>query len=172
MDELGVAADTEAEGALPATRSSADEGEIELYARGSCHAFAVALHRRLGFGFLVVTDPGSPYWEDEADADNFVPSVTHVLAVDAEGTAWDVLGARPADAAEAECRARHWDVVDSDSDAFPGEEGLSTYVDGMGEDDVDRPLHALSDADVDEAWDCARRVLAGLPGFPEPGPRP
>lgn len=170
MDTLEELADVP--GALPAARSTADEAEVELYAMGSCHAFAVALHRRLGFGFLVVTDPGSPYWEDEADADNFVPSVTHVLAVDADGTAWDVLGARPADAAEAECRARHCDVQCSDTDAFPAEEGLSTYVDGMVGDGADRPLHALSDADVDEAWECAVRVLSGVPGFPSPGPAP
>jgi hypothetical protein len=158
--------------------STADEADIQLYTEGSCHALAVALHRNLGFGFLVVTDPDNPYWEDEADGDNAIPSVTHVLAVDADGNAWDVLGVRPAAAVREEILDRHPDVRSIDSDEFQAERGLSTYVDGMGDgecgDEVDRPLHAISDADVAEAWECALRVLADVPGFqasrgPAPG---
>jgi hypothetical protein len=169
--------------------SAADESDIELYTQGSCHAFAIALHRRLGFGFLVVLDPDNPYWEDPSDADNAIASVTHVYALDAEGVAWDVLGSRPASTVKGEIMDRHPDVLGYDTDEFGGEHGLSTYVDGMadphadmgdGEEEedrdapeVDRPLHRLSPSDVDEAWDCALRVLDGLPGFDPPAsPRP
>jgi len=161
----------------PAQPSAASEADVQLYAEGSCHVFALALHRRLGTGFLVVTDPGRPYWEDPADADNVIPSVTHVYALAPDGTAWDVRGARPVEAVPGEVRERWPDVLEVDTDAFGHEGGLATYVDDMGgaandpdETEVDRPLHAVSEADIDEAWDCALRILDGLPGFEAPAP--
>ena len=146
--------------------SSADPADVELYMQGSCHAFALALHRTHGMRLLVATDLDERYWEDEADADNYIPSVVHVMAVDGEGVAWDVTGSRPVASVPSYLAERHPDVRSLDVEEACGEFGLSTYVDGMGGDDADRPLHSLSETDLEEARDCADRVLSGVPGYP------
>ncbi len=142
--------------------SAATEAERELYLTGSCHAFALALHRRHGMAILVVGDADRPYWSDDADPDNAVPSVLHCYAVDGEGRAWDVLGVRPVSEIARELLERHPDVETLDQDLLAGEAAMALYVDGMGEDGADRPLHALSEADIAEAMDCAARALAPI----------
>lgn len=153
--------------------STAGQAETFAYTEGRCHAFALALARRLGWGLLVVTDPLNPHWEDEADADNAIPSVTHVYALDGDGMAWDVLGSRPVAAVEAELRELFPAVAGYDEDVLSDPSGLDAYV-AASADDFDRPLEALADGEVDAAWLCAERVLADVPGFPGGGliPRP
>lgn len=148
---------------------SPNEGQKELYLRGSCHVLAAALHRKFGWSFLVVTDPGELYWVDPADADNFIPAVVHVYAVDLEGRAWDVLGSRFVHEVLDELAERHPDVAHFSTEEIGSTEGMVTYVDGMGGSDVDRPLHAIRDEDVEEALELFLRLygssVPSSPGF-------
>lgn len=150
--------------------SAADGSDRELYLQGSCHVLAAALHRRYGMSILVVCDPDSPYWSDPADADNFIPSVLHCYAVDADGTAWDVLGGRPVEAVARELLDRHPDVERTDTELLHAEDDLALFVDGMTSDGIDRPLHAYTETDVAEADACALRALGHMLPPPRPAP--
>jgi len=138
-----------------------------LYSSGLCHVFAIALHRRFGWPFLVVLDREERFWEDPDDPDNWLPAVVHVYAVDPEGQAWDVLGARPAQEAQADARSR-WRIGEYDSEEIGTETGLMAYVeDEAAGDEVERPLAAFGEADVKEAMAEAEAMLSGVPGFAE-----
>ena len=150
--------------------SGPNDGERELYLRGSCHVMATALHRAFGWSFLVVTDADELYWVDPTDPDNFIPAVVHVYATTPDGLAWDVLGSRPVDEVISELVERHPDVAHFATDEVATFEGLATYVDGMGQADVDRPLHSIEDEDVAAALEIALQLYAErlptiLPGF-------
>lgn len=148
---------------VPLVESTADEGETQLYAEGSCHVFALALHRNLGWPMLVVTNPEEASWEDPADADNRIDNVLHVFAVN-EGVAYDVFGARPSARATEWCLAKWPDVSVTDTDLCRSEAEIAMYVEGASgeyDEDIDpyRPLHSYTDADVEEVWEVAKRVL-------------
>lgn len=143
--------------------STASEALQETYQEGECHCLAVALHRHLGWELVAITNPDDPYWEDEEDADNFIPSVTHVYAVDPQHRAWDILGWRMADQMVPECRENFggWNLT---SDWMRQESELDTYVGYWGDEDpIERPLSAYTDADVAAAWEHAQAVFAALP---------
>lgn len=142
--------------------SLANENDQDLYLNGSCHVFATALHRRYGMSLLVVGDGDNPYWIDDADPDNSIPSVVHCYGVDADGMAWDVLGVRPLSDVSRELLDRHCDVETLSEDHFPDEAGLDVYVDGRGDTMIDRPLHSFRDDDVVEADACISRILAHM----------
>lgn len=144
------------------------DGEKELYLCGSCHVFAAALHRAFGWPFLVMTDPDLAWWTDPTDADNFIPAVVHVYALDPNGEAWDILGHRPAGSVVAELSARHPDVERFDEDVVCQLTELGMYVDGLGGEDIDRPLHRIEHSDVDTALETALRLYSDL--FPAISP--
>jgi len=148
---------------VPLTASLADEGEAQLYAEGSCHVFALALHRNLGWPMLVVTNPEEASWEDPEDSDNRIDNVVHVFAVN-DGLAYDIFGTRPQDQATEWCHAKWYDVTVTDTDLCRSEGELAMYVEGASgeyDEDIDpyRPLHSYTDADIDEAWEVAKRVI-------------
>lgn len=149
--------------------SLATESDRDLYLNGSCHVFVTALYRRYGMSILVVADGDTPYWVDDADPDNSIPSVVHCYGVDADGMAWDVLGVRPIGDVSRELLDRHGDVKALSEDHFPDEAGLDTYVDGRGDTSIDRPLHAFTDADVAEADACISRILTHMLPAHSPG---
>lgn len=135
--------------------SAADEDDIRLYSQEFCHVMATALHRMFHCRMLVVLDSDEIYWQDDADPDNFVPSVVHVYALDGQGSAWDVLGVRPQEDVREDVCGR-WRILQYDSDEIRGEGELSVYV---GDD---RPLASFTEEDVLEAQECARRIFGAL----------
>lgn len=146
-------------------RSSATHDDVDFYREGMCHVFAIALHRRFGWYLHVVLDQDEHYWEDPADADNFIPTTAHVYAVDEELNAWDVRGVRPLSEVKKELDGL---VSEYDSDEIRSERDLKLYVGCWaeeGEEPIDRPLSEYSDADVAEADAVAQRVLGHLPQF-------
>lgn len=152
------------------------ENPAEHYSHGGCHELAVALHRKLGWDMVVVTQPEEPYWEDEGDPDNSIPCVVHVYAVDPAGNAWDILGSRPSEQVRQETQERFL-VGNLDTDWLRSEGELTVYVGEWGDPDpIDRPLFAYTDEDVERAWRDARKALAHLPGWSETparrGPKP
>lgn len=135
----------------------------ETYMEGECHCLAIALHRRLGWELVAITNPDDPYWQDEEDDDNFIASVTHVYAVDPQHRAWDVLGWRPADGMVPECRETFggWNQC---SDWVGPESELAVYVGYWGDPDpIDRPLSAYTDEEVEQAWEHAQTIFASMP---------
>lgn len=151
------------------------ESDQQLYLEGSCHLFALALHRMHGFGLLVFSDLGEVYWEDPEDPDNTIPAVLHVYAVDGDGVAWDVLGGRPREKIVEEMRDRHWNLDIPEEDDIASEASLMTYVDHADADDpegsVDRPLHSIRPEDVAEATADVSRILGQfLPPARNPTP--
>lgn len=163
---------------VPPKPSQATPDEIELYTAGACHHLAVALHRHLGWGLAVVRQENEVYWQDEDDADNFILAVLHVYAIDPEGNAWDVRGARPEAEIQGDCW-HHFGELELSTDDCRSEGELQTYV-GCDEDEetgetIDRPLDSYTDTDVAQAWALAQRIFAGMPGFqppPSPARRP
>jgi hypothetical protein len=148
--------------------SQATGDDIEQYTRGECHVFAVALHRILGWQMLAVLDYGEMYWEDPEDPDNFIPAVCHIFAVDPDGHAWDVMGVRKYEDVRDEVES--WcSIFEYVSEEICSELDLAMYVGEWGEDadgdPVDRPLHAFSEADVQEAIEKALRIFSGHPVF-------
>src|SRR5690606_2173043 len=123
-----------------------------------CHVFAVALHRIFGWQIHLVLDQDDRFWEDPADADNWIPSVVHAYALDPEGNAWDVAGSRPS--GEILYETCTWANIGTyDSDCLRSEEELRTYVGFWaddGEEPIDRPLCEYGEADVTDAIETAR----------------
>lgn len=148
------------------TSSNASPDDIELYSEGSCHVFAVALHRNLGWSMEVVRDENETWWQDEADPDNYISSVVHVYALDNNGNAWDIHGVRPEGFIPEDVKQRYG-VGEISGDECRSEGELATYVGMMEEEDIELPLHSYEDRLVQEAWEVACKCLAGLPGFPE-----
>jgi hypothetical protein len=150
--------------------SQATDDDIEQYTSGECHVFAVALHRMLGWQMCAVLDYGEPYWEDPVDPDNFIPAVCHIFVVDPDGHAWDVMGIRKREDIRDETES--WcSISDPVEEDLFSELDLAVYVGVWGEDadgdPVDRPLHAFSAEDVQEATEKALRIFAGHPAFEE-----
>lgn len=148
--------------------SHATDEDIEQYTSGECHVFAVALHRMLGWQMCAVLDYGEPYWEDPVDPDNFIPAVCHVFAVDPDGRAWDVMGIRKREGIREEVES--WcSISDYVSEEICSELDLAMYVGEWGEDEsgdpIERPLHAFTEADVQEATEKALRIFSGHPAF-------
>ena len=148
--------------------SQASDDDIEQYTSGECHVFAVVLHRMLGWQMLACLDYGETYWADPSDPDNFISSVNHIFAIDPEGNAWDVMGARKYEDIRAEVES--WcSISDYVSEELCSELDLAMYVGEWGEDEsgdpIDRPLHAFTEADVQEATEKALRIFSGHPVF-------
>jgi len=144
--------------------SDATKEEIALYTQGLCHVFAIALHRRFGWRVQLVLDQAERYWEDPADADNYIPSVVHALAIDEHGNAWDVRGVRAMRAIRKELQSWVY-VVEYDTEELRDESELSTYVGCWaddGEEPIDRPLDEYSEEDVIAAEVIAVRCVASL----------
>jgi hypothetical protein len=147
---------------------SATEREVDRYTNGECHVFAVAMHRLTDCGFLVVTDPTQPSWVDEEDPDNQIDGVVHVFALVGD-MAVDVEGTRPADEVEAYCEERFGSFMPT-SETVETEEQLWTWVQGRSPDDeeldIERPLSAYDESDVEEASHLVGRLghLSVLPG--------
>lgn len=134
---------------LPATLN-----EIQTYTQGACHIFALALHRRLGAHLVVVTDPKRTM--AVAPDGRPVDHVLHVFA--AIGTlAYDVASEiRTRDIAAISrlvCRARKVEVR-----KLCGEKELAGFIERFP-GDTERPLRAYTDADIEQAWTIAQRVL-------------
>lgn len=151
--------------------SRATDDDIEAYTQGQCHVLAVALHRQLGWQIEVVRQENEIWWQDEADPDNYIPAVVHAYAVDGQGQAWDIRGVRAEDAIHEEIAALFGEREVS-CDTCRGEGELATYVGSTlieneegDEEEVELPLDAYTDADVEEAWQMALKTLGGLPGF-------
>lgn len=154
--------------------SKANAGELECYTWGACHHLAIALNRKLGWAIQVQTDSAEPYWQDENDADNFLPAVLHVYAIDPSGRAWDVRGCRPESDINQEIED-HYAPSEPGSELVFNEDGLRCYVgcwseDDLGED-IDRPLDEYTEQDIAEAWEMAVRIFEGMAGF-DPHPPP
>ena len=138
---------------------------IDYYTSGSCHELAVALNRNLGWQIALVVLPDAPYWEDESDPGNTLPSVLHAYAVDPDGNAWDIEGVRPADQMVRDAEERFQESGAAMEMMF-GEDDLRTYVGYWGDEDegaIDRPLTDYTDQDVAEAWEHAQHVFASWP---------
>lgn len=148
------------------TPSTATPEEIEVYTQGACHIFAVALHQMFGWQIEIVRQDDEVWWQDEQDADNFIPAVVHAYAIDAFDNAWDIRGVRPASQIHHECQEL-FDVDETSGDTCRSEAEIKTYVgvlDLEGEQ-IDLPLGAYTDADTQRAKETAVRALHGLPGF-------
>jgi hypothetical protein len=123
---------------------------LDLYTTGGCHLFAIAALDLFAatadpLGFRVVTDPEEPFWISETDPDDQIPAVVHVYAVlrGPEGEiALDVFGARPLEAAVAEC-AERFGVRSPGYEGYPDLEALRDLI----EEEADR-----SSADRRPLW--------------------
>lgn len=149
---------------MPLMPSTADDFEVRHYTLGHCHEMAAALHREFGWRILVVTDDfREPYRVHATDPALSIPRVSHVLAVDGEGMAWDICGARPeaevVDEIKAKLGLRESSVLECST-----ERALWHYVGTHG--GVDRPLLPYAMPEVEAALEVALRVLTDVPGFP------
>lgn len=154
--------------------SSASEEDKLRYMEGDCHLLAVALHRKLGWRIQAQLDQADPFWQDENDSDNFIPNVLHVYALDGQGRAWDIMGRRPESMISGEMEEL-FSPQDPSSDEMRSESELKMYVgcwaeacDGEEVEEIDRPLGEYSDQDIEQAWQVAARVFAGMEGFNDP----
>jgi hypothetical protein len=149
------------------TASSATADELSFYMEGACHHLAIALNRHLGWPMEVHLDVGNLYWQDEADPENFIPSVLHVYAIDPAGQLWDIRGVRSQNDVSEDIDTLY-SPDEHDSEEIRGEHELRSYV-GYWSDDVteqgepgepiDRPLDSYTDEDIEAAWRLAQRVL-------------
>lgn len=164
--------------AVPAP-SLATEDDVRAYTSGDSHALAVALHRRFGWHLLVVTDSRDPVWIDPANAENVIPSVVHVYAVDSNGDAWDIRGKRPRVGIRDDMY-EFFNVQDFEEDECLDEEDLSFYVGVWSDtgDPVVRPLPNYSDDDLVVAESVIVRIYPNVPvalietqGLQRPFPR-
>lgn len=150
--------------------STASPHQISKYSQGECHVFAVALHRLFGWQLEVIIDLEEVHWENPGNPDHVINAVVHVVAVDAQGIAWDIHGMRPLDELREELeQSAHLTIGEYGSTEVYDEADLQDWV-GTGEItdddgnviDVDRPLSAYVEDDVIEAMAIARSVLAEL----------
>ena len=86
--------------------SGASDDDVEYYTTGSCHWFAVALHREFGWPFMIVADRSETYWQDPNDDETSIPAVVHVYAVSPDGKAWDIFGCRDVKSVQNEVEER------------------------------------------------------------------
>lgn len=157
--------------------SLANDEEQLRYMNGDCHILAIALHRKLGWRMQAQLDQADPFWQDENDPDNFIPNVLHVYALDQMGRAWDVMGCRPESIIFLEIQDM-FSPQDPSSDEMRSESELKMYVgcwagandeqDGNPEG-IERPLGEYDDQDIEQAWQMATRIFAGMEGFSDPG---
>ena len=128
------------------------------YMAGQCHVFAIALHRRLGFEFLVLLDQNECYRGG-------VAAVHHVYAVDADGWAYDFLGRHSAEEVTAQWLFPETAMSRPAVEDVATERGLQKYVEKT-RDGWDRPLAFYGPEDVRDALDAARGRLSHLvPGI-------
>jgi hypothetical protein len=157
------------QGLMPSCATAEDQMR---YMEGDCHLLAVALHRNLGWRMQAQLDQADPFWQDEADPDNFIANVLHVYAMDGKGNAWDVKGVRPQSLIEQEMEDL-FSPQDPSSDEMRSEGELKTYVgcwaEGFDDEDpveeIERPLGQYDDQDIERAWQVAQRIFAGMEGF-------
>lgn len=138
--------------------------EIKRYLQGQCHVLALALMRHLGWRMLLVSDEAHSYWENEYDPSDYMPLTVHVYALDDEDQAWDVLGSRPLADVRREVMQRWDDVEDIGLTVLRTEPELARLC-GLGEggpEEIDCPLLAYSEADLDAAWNVAQRLFPAL----------
>jgi len=159
---------------LEARQWRADEACAQLYGAGSCHVFAMALRDACAgagrfLGFRVVFDAEEVAWESDADADVCIHAVVHVLAVfeAPDGLlAGDVFGFRPLEEAVAEVIERYH-VGEVFHEDFRSLDEMAFLIDAG--DEVERPLHAVSLQDLEEARRAVQVLdLAATPAGPEP----
>lgn len=125
-----------------------DVGDLEYFTQGSCHEFAIALHRITGWPMLVCSSP-EPYGSDEDGEE--IDSVIHVYVVNPETSeAYDVRGIRPSDieTLKNEVEAIYCDEIYS-TDTCRSEGEVMYYVDS--EDSGDKPLSAFKENDIEVA---------------------
>ncbi|AQT06286.1 hypothetical protein [Acetobacter persici] len=146
--------------------SLASRDEIEDYSSGGCHILAIALHRRYGWPLLAVESTEERYWEDPEDDDNYLPSILHVYAIDPDGFAWDIRGARPdTDALQDAADFFGENPADWSTDLIAREEWIQHlvgYWSEEGEEPIDRPLETYSDDDIQRADEVISRALAPI----------
>lgn len=142
------------------SQNMSEPNNIDRYMNGECHVFATALHRELGFSYLILVDESELYGD-------FIPAINHVYAVDGEGNAYDATGRH-----DVEEVIEGWfdnnvryqpniDEIDSEYD-------LQKYIEKTA-DGFQKPLSRYDDNDVSIALDLARDVLRGLLVFPSQG---
>lgn len=165
MVDLSTSFDSEASALL--LSSNANEAQREEFSQGSCHILAVALHRHLDWPIVIALDYDEPFWQSDTDPDDFIPAVIHAYALDEDGLAWDILGARHEDSVSKQLNDL-FDIGQLEIDILHREEALSMYVGYWGDDDdhlIERPLWDYDDQDIDRAWQLACDIFGHLPRF-------
>lgn len=119
-----------------------DELAENLYVKGYCHALAVALSRRYGYGLGILVSGRLPL---------------HVFAVEASGEPVDYDGPTSLERMLADCGVKHATFL-----TLAGEGGLASYIGGH-----DR-LPPMGEGDVSMAM----RYIDGRPDKFEPPPAP
>ena len=144
--------------------SMATEADISAYTSGYSHALAVALHRRFGWKMLVVTDARDPYWVDPEVAENSIPVVVHVYALDGNGDAWDIRGKRTQADVKDDCY-EFFNVQDFETEVCADEDDLAFYVGTWSDagDPIERPLPYYSEGDIVEAEAILVKAFPNMP---------
>lgn len=120
-----------------------NEAAIELYMRGGCGAFAIALQRIYGYKLgSYLDDENIEYWDGDEEP---LASVIHVFAHDGDNII-DVKGIRSVE----EMKRDFWDIEGRIDWDVSVEEIMNEY---SGED---KPLYEISEADVEEAIEYIR----------------
>lgn len=129
---------------MPRLRSNdIDSPQDSIYGCGLCHLHALAacqVHEGPQGRFLVVEDHDELQWASEDDPDDYIPAVVHVYSLHEtpSGTvARDILGDRPVDEAEEECREIY--AVFNTSACVVDLTGLREYIQG-NESEAQRAL--------------------------------
>jgi hypothetical protein len=161
------------------TPSEATAEEIDAFTSGDSHLLAVALHRRFGWRFLVVTNARDAFWVDPADPGNVVPEVVHVYAITDDGSLFDIRGRRSRQSMRDDMYGL-FDVQDFEEDECRDEGELAFYVGSWSEtgEPVERPLSPYTDDDlraaeavVDRAFPwVALGIDAAIEGLSTPKP--
>lgn len=143
------------------------EGVTEYYMQGSCHELALALHKNLGWPMLVVEHHGEPYWEDEEDPDNYIPTVLHVYAIDPAGNAWDIKGIRhELEVIKESSEEFGTNPQDLSTEIVNNEGELRFYVGYDEETGIDKPLTDYNEEDISLAFEIAQEVFETHPAWP------
>lgn len=155
--------------------------EIDVYAMGACHVFAIACHLRHEGSFVIALDTSEDHWTDE-NGDTMMHPVLHVFAKleGPDGTVLrDIFGDRAYDPndesdliAEIAERFNHWeqDILLEDADALTllsyiadeeGNAAADLRVKDDGEiDPEDRPLSGYEPDFLAETAALARVIAA------------
>lgn len=141
--------------------SAATPEDIDLYSSGLCHVFAEALHRRTGWPIrLYLSDEVYSEFEDGTE----ISGVIHAAVIAPDDTVWDALGIRPDSLAVQEFNHRFCTKV-YDTDTLSSDDELRAYSGCWGEpgeEEVDRPLVAISEHDIQAAEIAVQEALGKL----------